>query len=272
VAVASDPTGMRTVVTSTVQTLIEGGLRRMFLSRLGGAVVTVMSGLFLCAAMFHPHARSDQPPAAESRGEATSTSEPVKSKIPTSRTIELPAPRKLKVTAGRGGALVYALEENGDRIPVRRDVPDDPAREVVRDLQWVVVTGIVDHRRVQDWFRNDGRSPPPHAVYAYRRADLERQALQKDGTWSPWEPVDVDAKLEILDNLPVVDEERVPERLRVIELIDPLPFLKKGALRGVDVVDFVPPQKRDQQDQGSRTGRPRATARCELAQATIIPT
>src|SRR5262249_38061613 len=103
VAVASDPPGMRTVVTGTVQTLIEGGLHRMFLSRLGGAVVTVMSGLFLCAAMFYPHARSGQPPAAESRGEATSTSEPVKSKIPTSRTIELPAPRKPKVTAGRGG-------------------------------------------------------------------------------------------------------------------------------------------------------------------------
>jgi hypothetical protein len=130
---------------------------------------------------------------------------------------------------------------------VRRDVPDGPAQEVVRDLQWVVVTGIVDHRRVQDWVRNDGWSTPPRAEYLYRRADLERQTLQKDGTWSAWGPVDVDAKLEILDNLPEVDEERVPEPLRVNDLIDPLPFLKKGALRGVDVEEFVPPQRRDQQ-------------------------
>src|SRR5262249_45678892 len=125
-----------------------------------------------------------------------------------------------------------------------------PAQEVVRDLQWVVVTGIVDHRRVQEWFRKNGHPSPPHAVYAYRRADLERQVLQKDGRWSPWKPIDIDANLEILDNLPEVDEELVPDRLRVIGLNDPLPFLKKGALRGVHVEGLVPHEERVQLDQG----------------------
>jgi RNA polymerase sigma-70 factor (ECF subfamily) len=248
--VASDPARMRTVVAGSIRTLLEGGLRPMFLSKLGGAMVTMILGLSLCAAMFYPHARSDQPPQGESAHQAASTPEPAGTQVPKRPTIELPAPRKLKVTAGRGGALVYALEKNGDRIPVQRDAPDGPAQEVVRDLQWVVVTGIVDHRRVQEWFRKNGHPTPPRAVHAYRRADLERQVLQKDGTWSPWEPIDIDAKLEILDNLPEVDEELLPERLRVIDLNDPLPFLKKGALRGVHVEELVPYEEREQPAQG----------------------
>jgi hypothetical protein len=145
---------------------------------------------------------------------------------------------------------MYALEKNGDRIPVQRDAPDGPAQEVVRDLQWVVVTGIVDQRRVQEWFRKNGQTTPPGAVDAYRRADLERQALQKDGTWSPWEPIDLEAKLEILDNLPELDEERVPERLRVNDLNDPLPFLKQGVWKGVDVEDLIPLEDRQQPEPG----------------------
>jgi RNA polymerase sigma factor (sigma-70 family) len=257
VLVASDPASMRTVVTDSVQTLIEGGSRRMLLSKLGGAMITGMSGLFLCAAMMHPHARSGQPPQGQSTGKAASTSQPAERQVPKRQTIELPAPRKLKVTAGRGGALMYALDKNGDRILVQGDAPDGPAQEVVRDLQWVVVTGIVDHRHVQEWFRKNGHTTPPRAVDAYRRADLERQALQKDGTWSPWEPIDLEAKLEILDNLPELDEERIPDRLRVNDLNDPLPFLKKGAWKGVDVEDLIPlyafsvePEERHQPEQG----------------------
>src|SRR5262249_24331484 len=154
------------------------------------------------------------------------------------------------VTAGRGEALMYALKKNGDRIPVQRDASDGPAQEVVRDLQWVVVTGIVDHRHIQEWFRKNGHTTPPDAGDAYRRAELERQALQKDGPWSPWEPIDLEAKLEILDNLPELDEERVPERLRVNDLNDPLPFLKKGTWKGVDVEDVIPLEDRHQPEQG----------------------
>jgi hypothetical protein len=249
VVVVSDPASIRTIVTGSILTLIEGGLRRMFLSRLSGAIVTVISGVFLGTVLFYPQARSDQPPAAESRRETAAKVEPVENEIPVHRSIEIPAPRKLRVTAGRGGALMYALEKNGERIPVQRDVPDGLAKEVVRDLQWVVVTGIVDHHRVQEWFRKNGRrSTPPRAEYLYRRADLERQTLQKDDTWSAWGPVDVDAKLEILDNVPEVEEERVPEPLRVQDLIDPLPFLKRGAWRGVDVEEFLAPQRRDPQE------------------------
>jgi RNA polymerase sigma factor (sigma-70 family) len=256
VAVASRPASMRTVVAGSIPALIEGDLRRMFLSKLGGAMVTMTSGLFLCAALFYPNGRSDQPPPADSRGETASTSEPVGRNIPAQRAIALPAPRNLKVAAGRGGVLTYALGKNGDRIPVQRGVPDRPAQEVVRDLRWAVVTGIIDHRRIQELFSDGSRSDPGRAEDLYRRVDLERQVLQRDGTWSRWEPVDVDAKLEILDNLPEVEEERVPEALRVSKLVDPLPLLKTGAWKGVDIEDFVPPQEADQQDQGVAPGDP----------------
>jgi RNA polymerase sigma factor (sigma-70 family) len=253
VLVASDPASMRTVVTDSVQTLIEGGSRRMLLSKWGALTVTGMSGLVLCAAMMHPHARSGQPPPGQSSGKAVSTSEPVERRVPKRPTIDVPAPRKLRATAGRGGVLMYALEKNGDRIPLERDVPDGPAQEVVRDLRWVVVTGVVDHRRVQEWFRKNGHTPPG-AGDAYRRSDVERHVLQKDGTWSPWEPIDLEAKLEILDNVPELEDERVPNRVRVNELDDPLPFLKKGAWKGVDVEDLIPLEERHQLEQGVAPG------------------
>jgi RNA polymerase sigma factor (sigma-70 family) len=256
--VASDPANVRAIVTDSVQTLIGGGSGRMLLSKWGGAMVTGMSGLVLCAAMMYPHAGSGQPPQEQSSGKAASASEPVERRVPKRQTIELPAPRKLKATAGRGGALMYALAKNGDRIPVQRDAPDGPDQEVVRDIRWVVVTGIVDHRRVQEWFLKNGCTTPPAAEYAYRRADLERQALQKDGTWSPWEPIDLEAKLEVLDNLPEEEQERVPNRLRVNNLIDSLPFLRTGAWTGVDVEDFI---SRDERHEVEEVVAPEAQER-----------
>src|SRR5262249_18355481 len=162
---------------------------RMVLSRLSVAMVTVMSGLFFGAALLHSYARSDQPPRGKTSDQAASTSKPGEKSIPARRPIEIPAPRKVKVAAGRAEALVYALEIHGDRIPVRRDVPEGPAQEVVCELRWAVVTGIVDHRQVQAWFIDQGRTEPPGVHFLYRRVDMERQALRKDGTWSAWEPI-----------------------------------------------------------------------------------
>jgi RNA polymerase sigma factor (sigma-70 family) len=249
VLVASDPVCVRAVVSDSVQTLFEGGLRRMSLSKWGGVIVTGMSGLFISAAMMHAYAGSGQPAQDQPSGKAASSSEPAEKQTPKPQTTEPPAPRKLNATAGRGGALIYALDKDRNRIPVQPDAPDGPAQEVVRNLQWVVVSGVVDHRQVQEWFRKNGHITPPGASDAYRRADLQRQALQKDGTWSPWESIDLTAKWEILDHLPELDEERVPERIRVDDLNDPLPFLKKGAWKGVDVDDLIPFAERHQPEQ-----------------------
>ncbi len=250
VLVASDPASMRTVVTDSVHALFKGGLRRMWLSKWGGAMITGMSGLFLCAAMMHAQAGSGQPAEGESSGKAASSSKPAENQAPKPQTIEHQAPRKLKVTAGRGRALIYALDKDRNRIPVQRDAPDGLEQEVVRDLQWVVVTGVVDHRQVQEWFRKNGQANPPDASDAYRRADLQRQVLQKDGTWSPWGPIDLETKWEILDNLPETDEERLPERIRIDDLNDPLPFLKEGAWKGVDVEELIPLVERHEPKQG----------------------
>ncbi|QEH39082.1 ECF RNA polymerase sigma factor SigE [Aquisphaera giovannonii] len=259
-SVASNPAGSRLVVADSVRALIEGGSRRMSPFTPGGVVLAGMSGLVLCAAMARPHPGPGQPPREPSPGKAAPASAPAEGRTPERRPIEPPTPRKLKATAGRGGVLTYALGEDGARLPVRRDAPDGLVREEVRDLRWVVVTGIIDHRRVQDGFRKGGDATPPVAADAYRRGDLERQVLREDGTWSPWEPIDLEAKLQVLDNLPEVGEERVPGRLRVDALIDPLPFLKTGAWKGVDAEALAPPRD------------PQAPARAATPDGRRLPT
>jgi hypothetical protein len=69
---------------------------------------------------------------------------------------------------------------------------------------------------------------------------LERQTLQKDGAWSPWEPIDLEAKLAILDHLPEWDEDQTPDDVRLMELADPLPFLKAGRWENVDIAQLIP--------------------------------
>ena len=51
--------------------------------------------------------------------------------------------------------------------------------------------------------------------------------------------------LQILDNLPEVDEERTPEELRINALVDPLPRLTDGSWTGVDIERFVPKAPED---------------------------
>ena len=49
---------------------------------------------------------------------------------------------------------------------------------------------------------------------------------------------------EILDNVPAMEEERVPESNILGNLVDPLPFLTDGHWRGVDIEEFLPPRGR----------------------------
>ncbi len=84
---------------------------------------------------------------------------------------------------------------------------------------------------------------PAIAHPQYLRLDLERRTLQPDGTWSGWQKIDVDKNLDILDNLPAVEEELAPETVRPRELVDPLPFLNAGLWEKVHIASLVPKEK-----------------------------
>jgi hypothetical protein len=155
----------------------------------------------------------------------------------------LVAPRDLTATAGSGGVLMYALNDRGERImegpardPNRPPPPEKmgPWKEVVRDVRWVAVVGVLDHWLIRERGARARGVDPSTFQQEYKRVDVERQVRQADGQWSEWAPIDFNKTYEIIDNLPELDIERTPEEVRPVALADPLPYLKKGTWSGVD--------------------------------------
>jgi hypothetical protein len=218
-------------------------------------------------------------------------------------TPELIAPTELVAFAGRGGAQVYELNADGQRVidEAARDAakgeqptqnnyrgrakareerrkaeekkeferkerelkgslagaagkaakkdeapaPETvgPWKETTRGVRWVAVTGVLDYKKLRENYFNALKRPEvayPH----FKRLELERQALETDGSWSSWAPIDADRNNQVLYNLPEVDTELVPEAMRFEALVDPLPFLNTGLWRGVHVARLVPEEKR----------------------------
>jgi hypothetical protein len=121
--------------------------------------------------------------------------------------------------------------------------PQEQYKEVTKALHWVAITGVLDHAKLVANYREALKSPgaSPH----YARLDLERQTRQKDGSWSPWEKVDAEENLKVLDNLPEEDEELTPDTVRPDNLNDPLPFLKSGLWEKVHIASLVPKEKKE---------------------------
>jgi hypothetical protein len=202
----------------------------------------------------------------------------------------LVAPRLLAATAGRGEAVLFATNARGERITVAGN-PVRPAvvagnrgrpamegfmyREETRTLRWAVVVGTVDLRAI----RAAVPGPPwPDfgPFWPCKRVDLERQARRDDGGWSDWAAVDVEANLKILDNLTELEAERVRPEARPEALVDPLPFLKAGEWRGVDVETLADERHRDvpRQAMGPDAKPPGAAAEVVMIRAidfTVAP-
>ena len=116
-------------------------------------------------------------------------------------------------------------------------------KEITKGLRWIAITGVFDHAKLVANYKKALKNPAvanPH----YARLDLERQARQKDGSWSKWESVDSEENLKILDNLPEEDEELTPDSVRPDNLNDPLPFLKAGLWEKVHIASLVPTEKK----------------------------
>ena len=145
-----------------------------------------------------------------------------------------------ELSSGRGKALLYLLDQNEERIPLRRDGKVIRFQEVEREIHWAVIIGMIDHQRVQKSLIRDEGKPVPPGQRLYCRVDFKRQARREDGSWLDWEMVDMPANLEILDHLADREAERVPEPFRIDALVDPLPHLTQGRWTDVDVEGFVP--------------------------------
>ncbi|MFI5455858.1 MAG: RNA polymerase sigma factor [Isosphaerales bacterium] len=239
------------ILSSNVLWLIDQGARSMLFSQLKPAALILTTAMILSGVAFLQNQTSAQPrqddprPSPQSQALAPpSPGTPLSSKA---KALVIPAPRELKVAAGRGTALLYDLDQGGNRLdrdghrlPDRPADAPNPAKEIRVEMRWAVVTGVVDHRATQASFSDGGRFAPPPMAQIYQRVELERQIQVGVGAWSDWRPVDPKPNLQILDNMPEQDQERTPEDLRFGALVDPLPHLTDGFWSGVDVDRFVP--------------------------------
>jgi hypothetical protein len=118
-------------------------------------------------------------------------------------------------------------------------------KELTKGHRWVAITGVLDHGQLVANYRAALKNPAvAHPNYAH--VDLQRQTQLPDGTWSGWQAVSSKENLDILDNLPEVEEEELtPESVRPENLVDPLPFLKSGLWEKVHVASLVPKEKKE---------------------------
>ena len=145
-----------------------------------------------------------------------------------------PIPRGLSVRAGTGRAVMFQLNDQGERIAGPGGRSRIFFREELRDLRWVVAVATLDRRAAEA-----GEAEPE-----YLRVDVERQTRTDGGTWSDWTPIDVDRNYQVLDNITESTKELAPAELRPQTLVDPLPFLEAGRWEGV-VPEGFPGPKRD---------------------------
>ncbi len=269
----------------------------MLLGKLNRVLWGLAGGVLVCGTLWQSVARSGQPGQEDPRTAARPEVRQDAENAPIRKSFTVPAPRQVKAAAGRGEIVAFALDAEGERIPqqVRKKSRNQGAMmggmmgmmgggvrkkrtrirtvftEEMREVRWAVVTGIIDHRRTQWWYRDGGRRVLKPANEIYCRVELERKTLQKDGSWSAWRSVDAEANLKILDNLTELEAERALEEFRVQNLVDPLPFLKAGEWRGVDVESFVPALDKPAEDPQVAPGKLLARPTCWLATSMRRP-
>ncbi len=290
-SLVAEPAGLHAIVSSSVEQLVTKGLNSMLLTRLNAVASVPIAVIVLCGGiLFNNQTKAEPRQEKVSPSKKNADVSKPKTAIPSSaksKTLTIPALREQKAASGRGKAPVYALDENGDRIPNleavrprqnRRIVaaidngdptakrpkhPEAPSKEVIADLSWVVVTGVVDQRAVESSLANRGRVGRRWAEQVYRRVELEKQERSSSGGWSDWQAVDPAPTLRVLENVPEVEFEKTPDELRLTNLVDMLPYLKAGEWTGVDVDRFVPAVREKKaipqigKDRGRQVPKPR---------------
>ena len=168
---------------------------------------------------------------------------PRKSQAEIDREKKEEAARKQKELSAKLAGSNAGPQETDQNKEKQENTTNQQFKEITKGLRWVAITGVLDHAKLVANYREALKNPGAAPYYA--RLDLERQMIQKDGTWSKWEPVDVDENIKILENLPEEDEELTPDNVRPDNLNDPLPFLKAGLYEKVHIGSLVPKEKKE---------------------------
>jgi hypothetical protein len=121
------------MVSSNVLSLIDEGTRSMLFSQLKPAALILTTAVILSGVALREKQTTAHPPPDQDRPstKAQAVTKPGARDTLSARRkrLMISAPRELKAAAGRGKALVYAFDENDDRIPERPEDRDSPSRK-----------------------------------------------------------------------------------------------------------------------------------------------
>ena len=161
----------------------------------------------------------------------------------------LDAEKKKRLFAGK---VDESKEKEAAKAEEATPEPQGPWKEETKGQRWIVITGVIDNEQLKkNWLQ--ALKNPTIAYPNYKRIDVQRQTRQPDGSWADWETIDQNKNYEVLDNLPELDKEYVPEPQRPAALVDPLPFLRAGYWTGVHVAKLVPrPRSKVPQGEAAR--------------------
>ncbi len=142
------------------------------------------------------------------------------------------------------GSVDPAKEKEKAKTEEAPAEPQGQFKEETKGKRWAVITGVINNEQMKkNWFQ--ALKVQALAYPNYKRIDAERQSQQADGAWTEWAAVDTSKNYAILDNLPEIDTEYVPEPMRPGSLVDSLPYLKAGYWTGVHVARLVPAEARE---------------------------
>jgi RNA polymerase sigma factor (sigma-70 family) len=133
--------------------------------------------------------------------------------------------------------LMMAIKKDGqdlEKALAPPSSPEGPWKEADVPLRWVGITGVIDNQGVREALTLARKIELAEAYPNYKRLEVQRQVRRPGENWSDWRDVDHNKNYEVLDNLPQLSPERMPDEVRPAALVDPLPFLKKGTWSGVD--------------------------------------
>ena len=210
----AEPAQFQAIVSRSVQSLMSKGSKSMQFIRWNGFALIPTAAVVVCGGFLLNNQTNAQPrqdiEQDRKAASAGAKSETVNSAATRPESLVIPVIREAAAAAGRGKVLVYALDAKGRRIPGepvpakrrrrRREpadqkgdrllngppAPERPDKEVIVDMSWALVTGVVDQRVIEQSLANGDRVGQLWAEQVYRRVDLERQERSATDRWSDW--------------------------------------------------------------------------------------
>ena len=135
-------------------------------------------------------------------------------------------------------------KEEKAKLDAQVAAPTQVYKEEPKGQRWVTITGVIDHAKLKENWAAALKAPPGSVAPNYYEVDVERRQKTPEGQWTEWAAVSRERNYAVLDNIPEVDAELVPDDRRFEALVDPLPFLRAGYWSGVHVTKLVPAEAR----------------------------